>query len=41
MLHGKFGGYQLMTAIHGVVTIETERGLAWCVPAVALKPSKS
>jgi hypothetical protein len=28
MLHGKFGGYQLMTAIHGGVTIETERGLA-------------
>ena len=26
MLHGKFGGYQLMTAIHGGVLIETERG---------------
>ena len=26
MLHGKFGGYQYMTAIHGGVLIETERG---------------
>jgi hypothetical protein len=26
MLHGKFGGYHFMTAIHGGVTIETERG---------------
>ena len=28
VLHGKFGGYQFMIAIHGGVTIETERGLA-------------
>ena len=28
MLHKKFGGYQFMTAIHGGVLIETERGQA-------------
>jgi len=27
VLHGRFGGYQFMTAIHGGVLIETERGI--------------